>query len=58
MRIDKLLERNQNIRELKNRFAGIALGFTPDEWDNPVTKTSLSEAVWNIKLALDKELSK
>ena len=56
MRIDKQLERNQNIRDLKNRFVKIALAFTPHEWDNPVTKQSISDAVWNIKLALDKEL--
>ncbi len=56
MRIDKQLERNQNIRDLKNRFAKIALGFEPHEWDNPVTKQSLNDAIWNIKLALDKEL--
>lgn len=56
MRIDKQLERNQNIRDLKNRFKGIVLAFEPSDWENPVTKQSISDAVWNIKLALDKEL--
>lgn len=56
MRIDKQLERNQNIRDLKNRFKGIALAFEPSDYDNPVTKKSIQDAVWNIKLALDKEL--
>lgn len=56
MRIDKQLKRNQNIRDLKNRFVKIALAFEPWEWENPVTKQSISDAVWNIKLALDKEL--
>lgn len=56
MRIDLQLERNQNIRDLQNRFVKLALAFEPWEWQNPITKQSIEEAVNNIKLALKKEL--
>jgi hypothetical protein len=56
MRIDKRLERNQNIRDLMKRFTNLAMAWEPKDWENPVTKQSIRDAVWNIKLALDKEL--
>ena len=58
MRIDQQLERNQNIRNLRQRFLGIFWAFEPQDYDHPITRQSISDALSNIERALAKELNR
>ncbi len=48
MRIDKQLEKNQKIRELKKRFIRILQSFTSEDYRNPITNKSIGEALENV----------
>lgn len=53
MRIDKQLEANQTQRDMKKRFQAIFWAFEIEDYNNPVTKASILEAITNIKRELD-----
>jgi hypothetical protein len=56
LRIDKQLEANQTRRALEKRFKDLFWAFHSDEYENPVTKASLLDALINIRNALSKAL--
>lgn len=54
MRIDKQLEANQVRRDMKSRFKEIFHRFDEEDYQNPVTKLSIQDALANIKRELDR----
>lgn len=56
MRIDKQLEANQIRRALESRFKAIFYRFNEEDYQNPVTRLSIQEALTNIKRELEKVL--
>jgi IS4 transposase len=54
MRIDKQLEANQIRRAMKERFRKLFWAFNKEDYDNPKTKSSILDALTNIKRELDR----
>lgn len=54
MRIDKQLEAKQIRRDMCKRFKDLFWSFESKDYENPVTKASILEAIKNIKLELDR----
>ncbi len=57
LRIDKQLERNQNIRALQKRFNDLFWAFKPEDYENPATNKSIFEALSNIHKGLSEALN-
>lgn len=54
MRIDKQLERNQGIREMKQRFHQVFGSFDTKDYENPITRASIQDSLTNIKRELNR----
>lgn len=54
MRVDKLLEAKQIRRDMEKRFTDLFWSFDSKDYENIVTKSSIEEALKNIKLELDR----